>query len=116
MVIEAADLAALAGDQECNLLGDVAFPEPILTDACAREVPIVEVANRVRAPPVSRERLAADVAGTLPDGLDVLAGAGEADRRASGVAVGAYSACREPGRRAVEPPEVDHVGATPARG
>jgi AraC-like DNA-binding protein len=32
MVIEVADLAALAGDQESNLLADVAFPEPVLSD------------------------------------------------------------------------------------
>jgi AraC-like DNA-binding protein len=32
MVVEVAALAALAGDQESNLLIDIAFPEPVLSD------------------------------------------------------------------------------------
>ena len=32
MIIEIADLAALAGDQESTLLADIAFPEPALSD------------------------------------------------------------------------------------
>jgi AraC-like DNA-binding protein len=32
MVVETADLAALAGDQEIELAGDIAFPEPAVSD------------------------------------------------------------------------------------
>ena len=36
MVVEAADLAALAGDEEISVLADVAFPEPVIPDPKAR--------------------------------------------------------------------------------
>jgi hypothetical protein len=32
MVVETADLAALAGDEEIELPADIAFPEPALSD------------------------------------------------------------------------------------
>ena len=32
MIVEAADLATLAGDEETDILADVVFPEPVLSE------------------------------------------------------------------------------------